>query len=179
MKKIIALLAIAMLPLAASAHGPSPQKVEKSVTIKADPAKVWAIVKDFGGLHKWLPPVASTKVEQKKDEDGNMATFRQLTLKDGGIINEKLGNINEADMKIKYYIVDGVLPVSGYNATMTVKAGPGAGETTVTWMARFYRKYVLNPPIPAGQDDESALKAVNGVFDAGLPNLKKVAEGAK
>lgn len=178
MKKLLALLAIALLPLGASAHGPSPQKVEKSVTIKAEPAKVWALVKDFGGIHKWLPPVASTKVEQKKDENGEMATFRTLTLKDGGIVNEKLGNINDADMKIKYYIIDpSALPVSSYNATITVKAGPGAGETTVTWLGRFYRKYVLNPPIPAGQDDESAVNAVNGVYDAGLAGLKKVAEG--
>jgi len=60
---------------------------------------------------------------------------------------------------------------------MSVKAGPGAGETTVTWLARFYRKYSLNPPIPPGEDDESAIKAVTGVFDSGLANLKKVAEG--
>jgi hypothetical protein len=43
-------------------------------------------------------------------------------------------------------------------------------------MARFYRVYRLNPPIPPGQDDESAIKAVTGVFDAGLPALKALAE---
>jgi len=179
MKKVLALIAMAILPLTASAHGPSPQKVEKSVVIKADPAKVWAIVKDWGGLHKWLPPVASTKVETKKDESGETATYRLLTLKGGGTVYEKLRSIDDTDMKIKYEIVEGVLPVADYNAYMTVKAGPGAGETTVTWVARFYRVYKLNPPIPAGQDDESALKAVNGVFDAGLPELKRVAEGGK
>ena len=179
MKKVLALIALAILPLTAAAHGPSPQKVEKSVVIKADPAKVWAIVKDWGGLHKWLPPVATTKVETKKDENGETATYRLLTLKGGGTIYEKLRSIDDTDMKIKYEIVEGALPVADYNAYMTVKAGPGAGETTVTWVARFYRVYKLNPPIPAGQDDESALKAVNGVFDAGLPELKRVAEGGK
>jgi Polyketide cyclase / dehydrase and lipid transport len=176
MKKLLTLIAIAMLPLTAVAHGPSPQKLEKEVVIKADPAKVWALVKDFGNMQKWHPLIASDKLEQKKDEDGNDATFRTLTLKDGGTIYEKLGNINDADMKIKYYIVSGVLPVKDYNATMSVKAGPGAGETTVIWLARFYRKYSLNPPIPPGEDDESAIKAVTGVFDSGLANLKKVAE---
>jgi hypothetical protein len=176
MKRILASIAIALLPLTALAHGPSPQKLEKEIVIKAPPAKVWAIVKDFGNLQKWLPLVATTKVESKKDENGDPATYRTLTLKDGGIIIEKLGSINEADMKIKYYIDSGVLPVKDYNATITVKAGPGAGETTVTWMARFYRKYSLNPPIPPGEDDESALKAVTAIFDSGLPNLKKVAE---
>jgi hypothetical protein len=177
MKKLFVLIAALMLPFSALAHGPTPQKVEKEIVIKAEPAKVWAIVKDFGGLHKWLPPVASTKLEQGKDENGADATFRLLTLKDGGTIYERLKSSDDADMKLKYEIIKGVLPVSDYNAVMTVKAGPGAGESTVTWMARFYRVYRLNPPIPAGQDDETAVKAVNGVFDAGLPNLKKVAEG--
>ena len=177
MKKLLALIAMALLPLTAVAHGPSPQKVEKTVTIKADPAKVWALVKDFGNMQKWHPAVASDKVEQKKDENGDDATFRLLTLKDGGTIYEKLRGIDDADMKIKYEIVNGVLPVTDYNSYITVKAGPGAGESTVTWVGRFYRVYRLNPPIPPGQDDESAIKAVTGVYDSGLANLKKVAEG--
>jgi hypothetical protein len=172
MKKLLAIMAALMLPLTAAAHGPSPQKVEKEIVIKAEPAKVWAIVKDFGNPQKWLPPVASTKLETKGAD-----TFRTLTLKDGGTILERLKSSDDTDMKLKYEIIEGVLPVGDYNATMTVKAGPGAGETTVVWMARFYRKYRLNPPIPAGQDDESAVKAVTGVFDAGLPGLKKLAEG--
>jgi hypothetical protein len=172
MKKLFALLAIALMPLTAAAHGPSPQKVEKSVTIKAEPAKVWALVKDFGNWQKWHPAVASTKLEKKGDD-----TYRVLTLKDGGTVNEKLRGADDGDMKLKYEIVEGSLPVADYNSFITVKAGPGAGETTVTWVGRFYRVYKLNPPIPAGQDDESALKAVNGLYDAGLANLKKVAEG--
>jgi hypothetical protein len=172
MKKLFALLAIALMPLTAAAHGPSPQKVEKSVTIKAEPAKVWALVKDFGNMQKWHPAVASTKVEKKGDD-----TYRLLTLKDGGTIYEKLRSADDGDMKLKYEIVEGSLPVADYNSFITVKAGPGAGETTVTWVGRFYRVYKLNPPIPAGQDDESAVKAVTGVYDAGLANLKKVAEG--
>lgn len=172
MKKLFALLAMALLPLSAAAHGPSPQKVEKSVTIKAEPAKVWALVKDFGNMQAWHPAVASTKLE-KKGED----TFRLLTLKGGGTIYEKLRSADDGDMKLKYEIVEGVLPVADYNSFITVKAGPGAGESTVTWVGRFYRVYKLNPPIPPGQDDASALNAVNGVYDAGLANLKKVAEG--
>lgn len=172
MKKLFALLAIAMLPLTAAAHGPSPQKVEKTVTIKADPAKVWALVKDFGNMQKWHPAVVSTKLE-KKGED----TFRLLTLKDGGTIYEKLTGVDDGLMKLKYEIVQGVLPVSDYYSFIAVKAGPGAGEATVTWVGRFYRVYKLNPPIPPGQDDETAVKAVTGVYESGLANLKKVAEG--
>jgi mxaD protein len=174
MKKLLAILFAALLPFAASAHGPSPQKVVETVTIKAPPAKVWALIGDFNSIAKWHPAIKSSKVEKKGAD-----TFRTLTLKDGGTIYERLKEKNDADMRLKYEIVEGVLPVSDYYAAITVKPGANANESTVEWMGRFYRKYKLNPPIPAGQDDESALKAVNGVFKPGLANLKKVAESSK
>lgn len=174
MKKLLAIIALAALSFNAAAHGPSPQKVEKTVVIKAAPAKVWAVVKDFGNMHAWHPAIASTKLEKKGEE-----TFRTLTLKDGGTIYEKLRTADDADMKLKYEIVDGVAPVADYNSFMQVTAGPGAGESTVTWVGRFYRTYKLNPPIPAGQDDETAVKFVTGVYDSGLANLKKVVENSK
>ena len=179
MNKFLALLALAVLPFTAFAHGPTPQKVEKSVVIKAPPAKVWAMVKDFGNLQAWHPAIASDKLEQKKDENGDMATFRTLTLKSGGEIIEKLRSADDAAMKLKYEITGGVAPVADYNAVMTVAAGPGAGESTVTWVGRFYRTYKLNPPIPAGQDDATATAFITGVFDSGLANLKKVQENSK
>src|SRR5690606_18835153 len=111
MKKIFALLALAVLPVTAMAHGPSPQKVDKSVIIKAEPAKVWAMVKDFGNMHKWHPAVASTKLEKKGSD-----TFRLLTLKDGGTIYEKLRSADDETMKMRYEIVEGVLPVADYNS---------------------------------------------------------------
>ncbi len=178
MKKILALIALSLsaslVSFTAAAHGPSPLKVDKSITIKADQAKVWALVKDFGNIHKWHPAIASTKLEKKGDE-----TFRTLTLKDGGTIVEKLRSIDETDQKIKYEIVTSGLPLTDYNAFMVVTKGANAGEVNVQWVGRFYRLYKLNPPIPAGQDDATALSAINGIFDSGLANLKKVAESSK
>jgi hypothetical protein len=176
MKKFLALIALSvgLVPFTASAHGPTPQKVEKTVTIKAEPAKVWAIVKDFGNMQKWHPAISATKLEKKGGE-----TYRTLTLKGGGTIYEKLRTIDDGDMKLKYEIVESQLPFTDYNSIMTVAKGPNAGETTVTWVGRFYRLYKLNPPIPEGQDDKTASDAVSGIYDAGLANLKKVAESSK
>ena len=172
MKKLLVLASLALLPLTAAAHGPSPQKVEKTVTIKAEPAKVWAIVKDFGAFDKWHPAVASSKLEKKGSD-----TFRHLKLKDGGTILEKLRSADDENMQLKYEIVESTLPFTDYYSVMKVKPGANPGETTVTWMGRFYRMYKLNPPIPKGQDDATAIAAVTGIYDAGLANLKKVAEG--
>ena len=100
MKKIIASIFLIFLSFNVFAHGPSPQKVEKSITINASPDKVWAIVKDFGSIQKWEPLVTDSKVE-KKGED----TLRTLTLKSGGKVIEKLKGIDEEAMKLKYEIV--------------------------------------------------------------------------
>ncbi len=171
MKKIIIGIFLTFVSFSVFAHGPSPQKVEKSITINASPDKVWAIVKDFGSFQKWEPLVSDIKLE-KKGED----TLRTLTLKSGGKVIERLKGIDEEAMKLKYEIVEGSVPVADYNSFIVVTKGSNPNESNVTWVGRFYRVYKLNPPIPAGQDDESALKAVNEIYDAGLPALKKLAE---
>ncbi len=177
MKFYFAVLSLSMLlPISANAaNAPTQQKVIREVVIKAEPAKVWAMVKDFGGIHKWHPVVESTTTETKADQDGVQLPHRLLTLKGGGTILEKQTINSDEEMKLEYKIVEGVLPVSGYRAVMTVKAGPAAGESTVTWIGRFYNKANdVHPKV--GEDNETAIKAVEGVYDAGLPNLKKVIE---
>lgn len=177
MKLLSAILATAfLLPLSVgAANAPSQQKVIRDVVIKAEPAKVWAVVKDFGGLHKWHPAAEATVLEMKKDETGAEVQHRLITLKGGGTILEKLVGSTDADMKLEYRIVESVLPVSGYRAIMQVKAGPAAGESTVTWTGRFYNK-ANEVDAPKGEDNETAVKAIEGVYDAGLPNLKKLLE---
>lgn len=78
-------------------------------------------------------------------------------------------------MKLEYRIVEGVLPVSGYRAIMQVKAGPGAGESTVTWTGRFYNKANSMEAKP-GEDNPTAVAAINGIYDAGIAGLKKLLE---
>lgn len=170
------LVALCFLPVAVSAaNAPSQQKVIREVVIHADAAKVWAVVKDFGAIHQWHPAVASTTTETKADETGTILLHRTLTLKGGGTLLEKQTINADEEMKLEYRIVEGVLPVSGYRSTMVVKAGPNAGESTVTWTGRFYNK-ANKVDAPAGEDNATAVKAIEGVYDAGLPNLKKVIE---
>lgn len=170
------LFAMCLLPVAASAaNAPSQQKVIREVVIRADAAKVWAVVKDFGAIHHWHPAVASTTTETKADETGAMLLHRTLTLKGGGTLLEKQTIHSDEEMKLEYRIVEGVLPVSGYRSNMVVKAGPNTGETTVTWTGRFYNK-ANKVDAPVGEDNATAVKAIEDVYDAGLPNLKKVIE---
>ena len=130
MKFITKLLVVAcFLPITAiSANAPTQQKVIREVIIKVDPAKAWALVKDFGGIHKWHPAVESTTTETKVDKDGVELPHRLLTLKGGGTILEKQTMVSDE-----------------------VNATPG-------------------------EDNETAIKAVEGVYDSGLENLKLVLE---
>lgn len=176
MKYLLALLAICTIPLTATAaNAPSQQKVIREVVIKASPEKVWTLVKDFGAIHQWHPAVAETNLETRKDDAGAEAEHRLLTLNGGGTLLEKLIGVTDSTMKIEYRIVEGVLPVSGYRAIMQVKAGPNADEATVTWTGRFYNK-ANKVDAPAGEDNATAVKAIEGVYDTGLHNLKKVLE---
>ncbi|MDA9913812.1 SRPBCC family protein [Methylophilaceae bacterium] len=171
MKKIVLLITSLLFAFTIFAHGPTPQKVQKSVKIAASPDKVWEVVKDFDNANKWLPFVSDIKVEVKGED-----RFRTLTLKEGGKVLERLKGIDDDLMKIKFEIVEGDVPVSDCNMYITVAKGANDNESEVQWTARFYRVYKLNPPIPEGQDDESALNAMNAVVDEALPELKKFIE---
>ena len=179
MKKILAVLAlVSLMPLSALAHGPSGQKVEKKFDVKAEPAKVWALVKDFGAIGKWHPDVTSVKLEDRKDEDGKTLPHRLVTLRNGTTFLEKLREVNDADMKMDYKMVDGkdsTIAVSNYRTVLQVKPAATAGLSTVTLTARFYNK-ANTMEAPEGADNPAANKAINELYDAAEIGLKKALE---
>ena len=152
------------------AHGPSRQKVTEQIEIKATPAKVWDKVKDFNGLPAWHPAIASSTAT----DGSKVGSVRTLTLKSGGKIVEELEAYDEATMNMKYRMKEGALPVSTYTATLAVKAGPNGGAV-VEWRGAFYRGHPGNNP-PPEQNDEAAVKAITGVYQSGLANLKSIVE---
>ncbi|PPC88565.1 MAG: MxaD protein [Methylotenera sp.] len=169
-------VAVCFLPLAVSAaNAPSQQKVIREVVIKAEPAKVWAVIGNFAGLHKWHPAVESSTTETKADEKGEQLLHRTLILKGGGTILEKETAHSNEEMKLEYRIVEGVLPVSGYRSNIVVKAGANPNETIVNWTGRFYNK-ANKVDAPKGEDNETAVKAIEAVYDSGLANLKAMLE---
>ncbi len=162
---LAAVLALAV-PGLALAHGPTPQKVEEKIEIKAEPAKVWALVKDFGGVKAWHPSVESAEFK-----DGE----RTLKVKGAELVESQDEN-DDASMTLGYRLSNEgseAFPVSSYSATITVKAAGGGSE--VTWQGRGYRLDTSNEP-PEGKDDASAVKALSDHFKAGLEGLKKKAE---
>lgn len=186
MKKFLYFIAAALIavPMISSAHGPSRQQVKEKITINASPEKVWAMVKDFGGLHNWHPAVASTEMKGDKT--------RVLTIAAEGnpTITEELQKVDNEKMMLVYKITDMTvvktitfnskdtpyftLPVATYKSWMTVKAVDGGSE--VQWKSKFYRSFMDNPPVPEGQSDKDAVASIKGVITSGLENLKVVLE---
>lgn len=140
--------------------------VSKSTTIAASADAVWAKVKDFNGLGTWHPAIAKSEIAEGSNNE--VGAVRVLTL--GGEptpppIKEKLTALDDAGKTFSYEILEGPLPVSGYSSTLTVVA---AGEgSTVTWSSTFKS---------AGADDATATSTIEGVYTAGLDNLKMLME---
>jgi mxaD protein len=126
---------------------------------------VWAKVADFGDLGAWHPAVAKTEIVE--GTDNKVGAKRVLTLQDGGKINETLTAYSVNKKSLSYEITESVLPVSDYKSTLSVKSA-GKNKSVVTWVASFKHK--------DGSDDKTATGAINGVFDGGLGNLKKILE---
>lgn len=180
MKKYwITMLLVLWLPLTASAHGPSGQKVVKEFQVKAAPAKVWALIKDFGAIQQWHPDVVSVNLEKKMDADSSTELLhRKVTLKDGTTFLEKLREVNDADMKLDYKMIDGAdstIAVSNYRTVIYVKEGQTPEQSVVSFTARFYNK-ANTMEAPPGADNPAANKAINDLYDAAAVGLKKAFE---
>jgi mxaD protein len=145
--------------------------VTKSVTISTDAAKVWEVVKNFDGLNTWRLRSPGTRSSGTNNKVG---AVRLLTLKDGGTIKEKLLACNADAHLFKYSILEGVLPVSSYTSNFAVTAA-GKGKATVTWSGNFKRKNVGDKPAD-NENDKTATDTISAVYQAGLDNLKEIAE---
>jgi hypothetical protein len=154
------------------AHGPTRQKVRESIEINAPQAKVWAAIGNFQDM-SWLAGVAKTE-GQKGNEIG---ATRRLTLASGGTVDEELYKYEPEMLSYSYRItaVDvKVLPVTNYSSTLTVSPAPD-GKAKLEWAGAFYRGHPNNDP-PPELNDEAAVKAVSGLYRAGLEALKKKIE---
>jgi mxaD protein len=174
MKATVSLLVLgALLTASAWADPPKTLHVTETVHVKASVDKVWATVKDFDGLAKWHPALASD--ELTSGSNGSAGATRKLTLKGGGTVMEKLTAYDETGHSYRYIIIESPLPVAHYSSKLSVRAGKD-GTTEVIWSGSFTRKNTSDSP-PEAESDDGAIKVIKGVYRGGLDNLKKMLEG--
>jgi hypothetical protein len=148
-------LAVAVLTLGASPA--LALTVERHIETSGLPPAVWELAGGFCTIKDWHPVVANC--EETKEGD---ATFRTLTLKDGGKIKEKL--LESDDTSYSYEIVESPLPVKNYKAKLSVEDGKHENRTMVEWSAEFEAN---------GASDDDATKKINEIFSAGLKGIKR------
>ena len=163
-----------LLAVPALAHGPTPIKVDESITIAADPKTVWAVAGKFDSIANWHPDVASAKA---KGGDA-VGAEREITLRGGGSLREGLDEYEPLQFKYSYRMSDlnlDALPISSYSATFVVTPAAGGGSD-VHWYGRLYRGDTGNEP-PDNLNDDAARTAMSDFLQHGLQGLKKKVEG--
>ena len=172
MKQLILLLCLLACMQSGYAHGPTRQKVVEKITINAPAETVWSIVKNFHDM-SWHPAIKHTD-----GEGGNtVGATRTLHLSATHSIEEILEKYSTPDRRYFYRIthveVD-VLPVTNYSSWLIVHSGDN-NTSEVEWKGAFYRGYPNNDP-PEELSDQAAVRAITSVYQAGLENLKQLAE---
>lgn len=159
-----ALAAAACLPFTAAEAASlfSAKKLEINVDPKEVEQQRKAVWDKLGGwcaISTWHPAVAKCE-ESKEGED----TFRTLTLKDGGVIKERL--LEAGSMTYKYEIVSSPLPVKNYSAQFSVTPDDDdLDEINVLWSATYDAE---------GKPDKEARGVIDGIFKAGLDSIKEM-----
>ncbi|GEP01219.1 SRPBCC family protein [Methylobacterium haplocladii] len=174
MRFVTPTIVFALTATSALAHGPTPQKVDQSITIKAKPDAVWKVVGDFSGIKAWHPALEKSEGDKGSKDGGT----RTLTFKNGGVLKESLDEYKAEGFTYSYRSGDAdlkALPVSSYSATLTVS--PDGEGSKVEWIGRFYRGDTGNEP-PENLSDEAGKTAMNAFFGDGLKGLKGKVEGA-
>ena len=134
-------------------------KVSMSQDLKVSADQLWKMIGPFNALPDWHPGVEKSELT----EEGQT---RKLSLVGGGTIVEKLEKLDENSRTYTYSIVDSPLPVKNYTSTIKVT---GSGDSaTVEWSSEFDAD---------GMPDNDAMKAIEGVYQAGLDNLRKMFGG--
>jgi len=134
-------------------------KFSMSTDLNASADQVWKLIGGFNALPDWHPSVETSELT----EEGQTRT---LSLAGGGTIIEKLEKVDDGARTYTYSIVDSPLPVKNYTATIKVS---GEGDnSTIEWSSEYEA---------AGASGEDAMKAIEGIYQTGFDNLKKMFGG--
>ena len=137
-------------------------KVSMSLDLGVSADKVWDLIGGFNALPEWHPAVEKSEIEGE-----GKGSVRTLHLAGGGTITERLEQLDDEGRHYSYSILSSPLPVANYNSTLRLKEKPEGG-CTVEWESDFQ---------PAGAPEADAMQVIQGVYQAGFDNLKKMFGG--
>ena len=94
--------------------------VYSSTIVSTAPEKVWELVRDFNALPKWFPFIVSSELEDGKVA-GMVGSVRRLQAQDGGVVRERLLELSDAEMRLKFLTFEGAALTLNYVGHMQVR----------------------------------------------------------
>jgi len=131
--------------------------VRESIRIAAPADTVWQVVRDFGAIDEYVPPI-----EQATLSGSGVGAERTLTLADGERVVERLDARDDDARTLRYSIVEAPLPVEAYEGVLSVEA-VDESACTVTWASTF----------SVGDADDEVVATFADLYTAGLEGLKE------
>ena len=138
-------------------------RVSRSSVIPLPLAVLWRAVRDFGAVDRWHPLVARSLIEDGRPAD-RVGCVRHLTLKDGGVIRERLLALSDKEHFFSYSILESPLPVANYEATLRLLPVSDGDASYALWSVEF----------ETAPDREDELRTLVGdeIFQAGFDGMK-------
>ena len=141
-------------------------KVYRSAIIDATADRVWKIVRDFNGLPKWHPAIATSQIEDGLPADRVGCVRRFTRRSDGGLLRERLLSLADDTRTLTYNILVSPMPVANYLAGMRFTPITLGGGTFSEWWAVF--------DVTSGRPQDTADDIGDNVFVAGFAAIGKL-----
>lgn len=139
-------------------------KVYRSTVLDAPADRVWRDLRDFNGLANWHPLVLLSRIEKSHPAD-KVGCVRNIQLKDGTRIREKLLSLSDYDLTVTSAILESPMELSDYVATMRLFPVTEGNRCFVEWWAEF--------DCPSEKVAELMETMGDGMIQTGLDALKK------
>lgn len=136
-------------------------EVSVTKTIYAPADKVWEMVSEWGGTHKWIPGVGEVTVDGEGVGSTRSADLDPATGFPGRI-SERLESLDPDGMHFEYRVVgNSPLPVTDYVAEMSVVRAEGE-TSTVTWNCSWQAD---------GMPEDEIHNLFEGLYNLALDNV--------
>lgn len=137
-------------------------KIKMETRLAASADMLWKTIGGFNALPAWHPAI-----ERSESDGQTRGSVRTLSLVGGGTITERLEHVSDTERVYRYSIIDSPLPIANYIAQIRV-IDNGDGTSTVEWSSEFD---------PAKMPEGDAVRTIQGIYQAGFDNLKKMFGG--
>lgn len=135
-------------------------KIENEVVVDRPPEEVWAILGDLAGVTRWVPGVATARMEGMR---------RICTMEDGAEIQEEIADFS--DERRRYGYAQTIHPMGFRRSEGTLAVEPDGEGSRVVWNAEIE----FADPTQEGQ----LLEMLRQGYTAALQRLKEVAESSQ